>query len=252
MFCVRGHNAAKTPNKIRYTHSTSDPLNSNFFQIDYMYDTYDGGGAGGRIVDNNPISGTQVLRTTPTEPPVPLSMSTSTVTRTGNSVAGTGISRTGTDVGDIGEADITLSMEDTRSPVRTTEVPIERDLQVQVTAEPQSVRGDLVPRHDLPRTAPAAHTVNQICTTLPGVTLGTQTSSHNALVMAHPGKGSCMHMTIPTDPRSGIYTPNGKHRGCTYTPRKQPHTDTRNSKDTQGVLEHPVNRHINQIPTGGG
>ena len=61
-----------------------------------------------------------------------------------------------------------------------------------------------------------------------------------------------MQMTIPIDPRSGIYIPNDRHRRCIFTPRKQPHTDTGDSNDTQGDPELPTNRHINPIPADGG
>jgi hypothetical protein len=88
-----------------------------------------------RIVDNNPIGGTQALRAAHAEPPVPTSTSTNSVPRTGNSATGTGVTRTGTAAGNTGRAVITLGMEDTRSPVRTTEVPVERDLPVLVTAK---------------------------------------------------------------------------------------------------------------------
>jgi hypothetical protein len=101
-----------------------------------------------------------------------------------------GVPRTGDAEGNTGRAVITLGTEDTRSPVTTTEVPVERDLPVLVTAEPNPVRGDLVPLPDSPRTAPTARTVNHGGSTLPDVTLGTQPSSQDAPAMVHPGKDS--------------------------------------------------------------
>jgi hypothetical protein len=205
-----------------------------------------------RIVDNNPISGTQALRAAHAVPPVPTSTSTNLVPRTGNPAAGTGVTRTGNAGGNTGRAVITLGTEDTCSLVRTTAVLVERDLPVLVTAEPKPVRGDLVPLPDSPRTAHTARTVNQGGSTLPDVTLGTQQSSQDAPVMEHPGKGSCTQTNIPIDPRSDVYIPNGKHRRCSFTPRKQLHTNKKSSKDTQGDPTSPANQHIDEIPADDG
>jgi hypothetical protein len=186
----------------------------------------------GRIADNNPISGTHALRTAHAVPHVPASTSTNSVPRTGNTANSTGVTRTGTTEDNVGRADITLDTADTCSPVRTTEVPVERDQSVLVTAEPNSVRGDLVPQPDSPRTAYAARAVNQESSTLPDVTLGTQPSSQDAPATVHPGKGSRAQANAPIEPRSVVYIPNGKHRRCSFTPQKQSHTDKEYSKDT--------------------
>jgi hypothetical protein len=170
-----------------------------------------------RIVDNNPISGTQALITAPTKPTVPPEHSTRTARCTGNSAAGTGNLRTGTYVGSTGSADTTLAMVESRSPVRNNDIPKECDLHALAAAGPSSVPGSTVPDQDSPRTAFAARTGNPLCTTLPGVTLGTQTTSQNVPVTVHPAREG--------DIRMGVYIPNDQHRRCTCTPRKQPYTD---------------------------
>jgi hypothetical protein len=72
-----------------------------------------------RIVDSSPICGTHVQGAN-IEPHVPPEHSTSTVTCTGNSVAGTGNFRTGIDAGGTGTTDTTLTMGESRSPVTFT------------------------------------------------------------------------------------------------------------------------------------
>jgi hypothetical protein len=73
--------------------------------------------------------------------------------------------------------------------------------------------------------------------------------------MVHPGKdfkGNRTQTNIPTDPRSGVYIPNGKHRRCFFTPQMQPHTDKECSKDTHGNPILPANRHMDKNPADDG
>jgi hypothetical protein len=187
-----------------------------------------------RIVEHNPISGTHALRAAHAVPPVPSSTSTDPVHGTGNPAAGNGVNRTGNARGNSGDTAVTLGTEDACSPVRTFTVPGERDLSVLDTAGPETVRGNLVPLPDSPRTASTDCAGNQERITLPEVPLGTQQSSQDAPAMGHPGRGSCTQTNISVDPRSDVYVPNGKHRRCSFTPRKRMLNNKECSKDTQG------------------
>ena len=205
-----------------------------------------------RIVEHNPISGTHALRAAHAVPPVPSSTSTDPVHGTGNPAAGTGVNRTGNARGNSGDTAVTLGTEDACSPVRTFTVPGERDLSVLDTAGPETVRGNLVPLPDSPRTAPTDCAGNQERITLPEVPLGTQQSSQDAPAMGHPGRGSCTQTNISTDPRSDVYIPNGKHRRCSFTPRKRMLNNKECSKDTQGDHTLPASQHIGENQADGG
>ena len=205
-----------------------------------------------RIVEHNPISGTHALRAAHAVPPVPSSTSTDPVHGTGNPAAGTGVNRTGNARGNSGDTAVTLGTEDACSPVRTFTVPGERDLSVLDTAGPETVRGNLVPLPDSPRTASTDCTGNQERITLPEVPLGTQQSSQDAPAMGHPGRGSCTQTNISIDPRSDVYIPNGKHRRCSFTPRKRMLNNKECSKDTPGDHTLPASQHIGENQADGG
>ena len=171
---------------------------------------------------------------------------------TGNPAAGTGVNRTGNARGNSGDTAVTLGTEDACSPVRTFTVPGERDLSVLDTAGPETVRGNLVPLPVSPRTASTDCTGNQERFTLPEVPLSTQQSSQDAPAMGHPGRGGCTQTNISTDPRSDVYIPNGKHRRCSFTPRKRMLNNTECSKDTQGDHTLPASQHIGENQADGG